>query len=211
METFLFGDENADIYLVQPVDDHDMGFIQKEYDLIARHFPEKRILLAAVHVDSWNKDLSPWEAPPVFGDEPFGNGAGETLRFITELMAGTKEGVPVIVGGYSLAGLFALWAVYQTDIFSGCVAASPSVWFPEWIGYAESHAIKTENVYLSLGMKESKTKNPVMRSVGECIKKQDMMLEGKRHILEWNEGNHFAEPEVRTARGFVWAVEEVGR
>ena len=51
--------------------------------------------------------------------------------------------------GYSLAGLFALWAVYQTDFFAGTAAVSPSVWYPGWLGYAEEHRALTPAVYLS--------------------------------------------------------------
>ena len=54
------------------------------------------------------------------------------------------------IGGYSLAGLFALWTAYQTDIFKG-VAASPSVWFPGFAEYMKKNEIKTDTVYLSLG------------------------------------------------------------
>ncbi|MCR5799904.1 MAG: esterase [Lachnospiraceae bacterium] len=172
-------------------------------------------LLVGVHVDDWFDDLSPWNAPPVFGDNAFGNGAARTLKLLTEQILPdirhdffSTQDVPLIVGGYSLAGLWALWASYQTDIFSGCVAASPSVWFPGWIDYVSAHQILTDRVYLSLGRQEPKTRNPLMRTVGECIEKQAALLDVD-HILEWNEGNHFKEPDVRTARGFVWMVERL--
>ena len=62
---------------------------------------------------------------------------GDTLRFLTEQVIPTleqqyplPENVKIILGGYSLAGLFALWASTQTDLFYGVAAASPSVWFP---------------------------------------------------------------------------------
>ena len=32
-------------------------------------------LLAAFDIRNWNQELSPWEAPPVWGTEAFGNGA----------------------------------------------------------------------------------------------------------------------------------------
>ena len=73
-------------------------------------------------------------------------------------------------GGYSLAGLFSLWAAYQTDVFSGIAAASPSVWFPGFIEYMKEHEIKSETVYLSLGDREEKTRNSVMSQVGNCIR-----------------------------------------
>ena len=40
--------------------------------------------------------------------------------------------IPVILGGYSLAGLFALWSAYQESCavkFAAAAGMSPSVWF----------------------------------------------------------------------------------
>ena len=83
---------------------------------------------------------------------------------------------PVILAGYSLAGLFALWAAYQTDAFDGICAASPSVWFPGWLDYAKAAQPKTRCIYLSLGDKEEKTRNPVMSTVGDCIRAMAALL-----------------------------------
>lgn len=214
MKRIIYGDQTADICLFQMVDDHDMEFLQKEYELIAAGCKAVKPLLVAVHVDDWNKDLSPWRADAVFGNEPFGNGAEDTLTCLTEdLLPEIREqyftdktDVKYIIGGYSLAGLFALWTAYQTDLFSACVAASPSVWFPGWLEYAESRNIMTDNIYLSLGRKEPKTRNPVMQTVGDCMIRQDELLSGRNHIFEWNEGNHFQDAGIRTAKGFLWAI-----
>ena len=118
--------------------------------------------------------------------------------------------VEIYIGGYSLAAFFALWAAYQTDLFNGVATASPSVWFPGWIEYAEKNTVKTEKVYLSLGDKEEKTRNPVMRTVGNNIRRQHELLQSdpacKDCILEMNQGNHFKEPDIRTAKGFAWLL-----
>lgn len=59
--------------------------------------------------------------------------------------------------GYSLAGLFALWTAYETDIFSAIASCSGSLWFEQWDEYVLHHQIKHEsNIYLSLGGKEEK-------------------------------------------------------
>ena len=118
--------------------------------------------------------------------------------------------VKLCIGGYSLAGLFALWSAYETDLFDGVAAASPSVWFPGWIGHAETNAVKAGKVYLSLGDKEEKTRNPVMRTVGDNIRRQHELLQAEpaceKCILEMNQGNHFKEPDIRTAKGFAWLL-----
>ena len=110
--------------------------------------------------------------------------------------------------GYSLAGLFALWAACETNVFSGVAAVSPSVWYPGWLDFAQTHQIKTPKVYLSLGEKEPKTRNPVMRLVGDAIRAEHELLKeaGIRTTLEWNPGNHFVDSDLRTAKGMAWLL-----
>ena len=112
------------------------------------------------------------------------------------------------IGGYSLAALFALWAAYQTDIFKGVAAASPSMWFPRFADYMKENRIKADSVYLSLGDKEEKVKNPVMATVGDRIREAADVLKGQdvNTILEWNEGNHFKDAGIRTAKAFAWLL-----
>ena len=112
------------------------------------------------------------------------------------------------IGGYSLAGLFALWAAYQTDRFAGVAAASPSVWFPNFVEYMKNNEIKSNRVYLSLGDKEEKVRNPVMATVGEKIREayNCLVRQKVKCTLEWNQGNHLKEPDVRTAKAFVWLL-----
>ena len=63
-------------------------------------------------------------------------------------------------------------------------------------------------IYLSLGDREEKAKNPVMARVGECIRRQHSLLDGRGidTVLEWNPGNHFMDAPRRTARAFAWAA-----
>ena len=132
MKTYVFGDPKAKVCLIQPVDDHDLAGIEKEFDLI-KSLTGMDLCMIALKVNDWNKDLSPWEAPAVFGIENFGNGASDTLSEILSLC--TDKDKKYYIGGYSLAGLFALWASAQTEIFEGVAAASPSVWFPDFLEY----------------------------------------------------------------------------
>ena len=164
--------------------------------------------LAAVQTESWNRDLSPWQAPAVFGKEDFRGGAAETLARILEMFRGDDR--TLYIGGYSLAGLFSLWAAAQTDRFAGVAAASPSVWFPGFTDYLRTNRIRSGAVYLSLGDREEKTRNPVMAEVGNRIRQAEEILKGQgvKTILEWNSGNHFREPDLRTARAFAWILNE---
>ena len=203
MIKYEFGDVNADTVLIQPVDEYDLSGIENEVSLIAGSH-DKSFRLIAVKVDNWNTDLSPWKAPAVFGKEDFGSGAEETLAEILKLCADKTK--TYYIGGYSLAGLFALWAAYQTDVFSGVAAASPSLWFPGFTEFMKMNEIRTDTVYLSLGDREEKTRNPVMATVGDRIREAYVLLKecGVNCILEWNEGNHFKDADLRTAKAFAY-------
>ena len=209
MQIYEVGERASDTLLIQPVDDHDLELIESEAAAI-RQLAGRDFHLTAVRVRDWNRDLTPWEAPPVFGKEGFGNGAGETLREILELVGGEKK--KIILGGYSLAGLFALWAGYRTDRFAGIAAASPSVWFPGFSDFMRENTMKAGCVYLSLGDREEKTRNQVMARAGDCIREARELLDrqGICCTLEWNEGNHFKDPDLRTARAFAWVMNHIG-
>lgn len=205
MERLEFGNRDANIVLIQPVDAHDLEVIEREAALI-REFTKKDFLLAAFQVHDWNKDLSPWKAPAVFGREDFGEGAGDTLSEILNYC--TDKTKNYYIGGYSLAGLFALWAVTRTDVFQGAACASPSLWFPGFEEYVRDHEILTQNVYLSLGDREEKARNPVMATVGDRVRAMHALLSDRkvRCTLEWNEGNHFRDSELRSAKAFSWVL-----
>lgn len=208
---FLYQDEAATHLLIQPIDEHDLELLDQEIEAIKK-MSDKPFTLVAFMIKDWNQELTPWAAPAVFGKVPFGSGAEKTLEFITSrLLPEVQENIPhLILGGYSLAGLFALWAGYQTDKFDGIVAASPSVWFPKWIEYATDNKPLAKSIYLSLGDKEEKAKNPVMAQVGNAIRRQNGLLTGQMDntILEWNPGNHFVDSEKRTAKGFAWVMDK---
>ena len=205
MKTYEFGNPHSGIVLIQPVDDHDLRGIENEFSAMTG-MCETDFHLTAVKAGDWNRDLSPWEAPALFGKEGFGGGASETLGELLGLCGDRNK--TYYIGGYSLAGLFALWAAYRTDVFSGVAAASPSVWFPGFTEYMKKNEIKTGTVYLSLGDREEKTRNRVMAAVGDRICEAYALLKdrGVNCILEWNEGNHFKDPDLRTAKAFAWVL-----
>lgn len=205
MQIYEYGDKNARNILIQPVDRRELTTIEKEVALI-KEYSRIDFCLVAFVVEDWSKELSPWNAPAVFGKEDFGDGARNTLSEILQYTNDTEKNY--YLGGYSLAGLFALWSAYQTDRFSGIAAVSPSVWFPNFIDYMREHEPQSNNIYLSLGDKEEKTKNPTMSQVGNAIRKGYEILQEKNRLctLEWNQGNHFKEPELRMAKGFAWLL-----
>lgn len=168
--------------------------------------------LAVFDVTDWNAQFSPWTAPPVFGKDAFSGKGNDTLRFLEdEFLPEIKSKFPkseVFLTGYSLAGLFSLWALYETDKFNGAVCCSSSLWFDKWDEYASLHRIKSPStIYMSLGDREEKTKNKVMSIVGDRTRRQAEILKEDPNVeklyFEWNEGGHFVEPLKRVAKGIT--------
>ena len=156
--------------------------------------------------------------PAVRGKDSFGGNAAGTLRVLTGQVIPTLKqqfalpgNVRIILGGYSLAGLFALWASTQTALFSGVAAASPSVWFPGWMKFEQQHPIQVQRIYLSLGDREERTRNATMAAVGDNIRALHSRLaeRGADCTLEWNIGGHFKDADLRTAKAFRWVMEDM--
>lgn len=118
-----------------------------------------------------------------------------------------------LIGGYSLAGLFSLWAFHETKIFKGVASCSGSLWFPDMIDYVKAKMIPENSfIYLSLGTKEEKTKNPVMATVGDTTRSINTWYQANSKVyattLEWNSGNHFTQPVLRITKGFTWLLNQ---
>ncbi|MBO7503533.1 MAG: esterase [Clostridia bacterium] len=205
MVSLDFGNIYSKYVLVQPVDEYELSTIESEVRLI-KELSGKDFMLKAFPVNDWNNDLSPWNAPPVFGKNGFGDGAAKTLDQILQHCGDRSK--TYFIGGYSLAGLFSLWAAFQTDLFEGVAAASPSVWFPGFSDFVKANNISCGSVYLSLGDREEQTRNPVMATVGDRIRDihETLSERGVECVLEMNEGNHFKDADLRTAKAFSWLL-----
>lgn len=173
--------------------------------------------LVAISNLDWNQDMAPWDSPAAFKKgEPFTGGAGDYLRLLVEEIIPRAEkelvGPPAWRGiaGYSLAGLFALYTIYQTDVFSRVGCMSGSLWFPGFKEYIFSHEPKRQPdcVYFSLGDKEAKTRNPVLKTVQENTEEIQTFYQNKGidTVFQLNPGNHFAQGIERTAAGIQWLL-----
>ena len=114
MRMAAYRNPGAPVVLIQMADEHDLEGMESEAAEIQK-LTGVDFFLLAIKTQNWNHDLSPWCASAVFGKEHFGNGAAETLNEV--LKSCTDQDKTYIIGGYSLAGLFALWAAYQTNVF----------------------------------------------------------------------------------------------
>ena len=113
------------------------------------------------------------------------------------------------LAGYSLAGLFALYAGYRCDDFKRIISASGSLWYPGFLDYVRSHELSSniDCLYLSLGDKEAKTRNPIMVTVQENTEAVYELYKDKiKCILEMNEGNHFKDAPYRLYKGIRYIL-----
>jgi predicted alpha/beta superfamily hydrolase len=121
--------------------------------------------------------------------------------------------LPVVLGGYSLAGLFARWAVCKAECFDAVAAASPSLWITAWKGFSDAHEVYARYVYLSLGDREEITKNKAIAQVGTNVRWEYDHLQrtiGPDHCtLVWEKGGHFVTPHLRLARAFAWCINKL--
>ena len=159
----------------------------------------------------WNYDFSPWEAET---DKPFPGGGPQVLDWLKNTALPycrkTLGASEFYIAGYSLAGLFALWALYVCPEFSGAACVSGSLWFPGWEEFSEKNLPgQGRLVYLSVGGKESASKDPWMCTIGDKYRSEDRRLKAAkvRHTFQQNPGGHFANPENRLAKGLAWLLE----
>ncbi len=172
--------------------------------------------LVSVSDLSWDADLSPWpHGPMVFEDDDFSGGADDYARFIAESVVPFAEGIlgPAsgrVVAGYSMGGLFALYAPHVTDLFGSCVSASGSVWYPGFVDFVGETPFRRrpDSVYLSVGDRESRARNRFLREVEACDRRllEVYRSRGVEAVFETNPGNHFRDADVRLAKGIAWAL-----
>ena len=189
---------------------------QKIYEAArAANYPQ--FALVAISDLDWNHDMAPWDRPAAFKNgEPFIGGADDYLRLLVEEIMPRAEkelsGPPAWRGiaGYSLAGLFALYAIYRTDVFSRVGCMSGSLWFPGFKEYVFSHEPKRrpDCIYFSLGDKEAKTRNPVLKTVQEKTEEIQTFYQNKGidTVFQLNPGNHFVQGIERTVAGIQWLL-----
>ena len=201
------------------------------------------VSLVNVGVDLWEENFSPWCAQRVFAKgSNFGDGAQKTLdTLINQVIPWTESDLTEppayrVLVGYSLAGLFSLWAGvsqqvargYQPDdapsqpgashvdapvaTFQRIGAVSGSFWFPGLLDYVDQQlsggVVGLTHAYLSLGDREARTPNPQIMHVRENAELLASKLQNAGIIstFELNRGNHFQNVEGRMQKALDWLV-----
>jgi predicted alpha/beta superfamily hydrolase len=171
------------------------------------------LTLVVVHGIAWDADMSPYPVPPVFKGNAF-LGKGEEhldylLKKVLPSVVKTLSNPPSFYGiaGYSLAGLFACSTLFWDSPFTRVASASGSLWYPGFVEFAEQsgQSLNHKSIALSLGDKESQNRNPVLATVGAKTEQFAKICQdkGAQVTFEWNEGNHYANPDWRMAKAIA--------
>ena len=181
----------------------------------------KDFILVAISNLNWNDDMSPWHCSPLYkGDSEYKGCADNYLNFIKNKVIPNvqkyikndlhKEVEYFALAGYSLAGLFAMYSAYKTDIFKKIISASGSMWYPNFEEFILKNKISKNinKIYFSLGNKEKNSKNKILQTVENKTKNIQKYLEKNiNSIYEENPGNHFQDANLRIAKGIKWILE----
>lgn len=216
----LYSNGTPEALLLQLVSPLQQADLDTEVEQIATAAVPFAVL--AVPIEDWERELMPWPEPVVSRRPEVGSGAGETLRYLADTLLPALRvngefsfSTPVVLGGYSLGGLFSLWAACQCNCFSAVAAGSPSLWAGDWPQYAAAHPMLARHVYLSLGDREERSRNRTMARVGDRIRDEygrlQQQLGPESTTLVWEQGGHFADPAARMARAFVWCLKQLDR
>lgn len=205
----MYGNPDSSIYVIRLVGEHEKDTIQDEVNLINEKVSYDNWCMVTVPVKKWSYEMTPWKNSSSSDEGGAPVKIDEILSEVIPRYFGNNR--KFVLAGYSLAGLFSLWVSYQTDVFEGIVAGSPSVWYPGWDEYIADNVSKAEHVYLSLGSKEHKIRNKQMAIVKDAINLQHEKLKaaGVNTTLEINPGNHFVNVTERMAKGISWILENM--
>lgn len=167
-----------------------------------------RCSILSVPPADWDRELTPWPAPALGKKRPPFAGAGRA--YLQRLLALAEEASAMLpeppqalgILGYSLGGLFSLWAACETGAFACAGSASGSLWYDGWCRYLAGHPCRARRVRLSLGEREPRARDPRMAAVGDCTEQTRLLLssQGVDAALRWEQGGHFTEPHARLLR-----------
>lgn len=173
--------------------------------------------LLVVNHDDWNDAYSPWQLPSPFeqGVSFRGEGAktlaslADTVLVQVDARLQGRVSTRALVG-YSMAGLFALYGAVVSEAFSMGASVSGSLWAEGLEDFLQKALPKARltHFYFSLGTKERKSRNPVLAPLAAQTEAAVRMLEdaGIQTTYALNPGNHFTEPDLRTARAIQWLL-----
>lgn len=168
--------------------------------------PVEGVRLVMIYPYDWNYCMTPWK----YHDKNMGKtGGGEEFLswFISEIY--DEKYQRQYIGGYSLGGLFALFAACEKELFDGVMSVSGSLWYPGALEYFNEKSIgkRIGKIYMSLGDKESLTKNAEREKVGFNTEKLAKVFGRTKEVFfEYNRGGHFTDISERIVKSILTEI-----
>ena len=164
-----------------------------------------RSRVVSVPVAEWGDALTPWPAPALrLGEKGFGGHADETLALLAAALDHAPG--PHAICGYSLGGLFALYAFAREPRLSACACLSGSVWYEGWVDWLRANAPEGSGryAYFSVGKKEKRAGLP-FRHVEEDLAACAEILRARGCAVDvtLGPGNHMRHVAERLSAGLA--------
>ena len=187
---------------------------------IIKHHPPLNFVL--LNANNRTDDYTPW---PLQASETmpmdFEGKAEEHLSFISthvipfcESEYGLASSAEKrVIGGYSLGGLFSLYAAVNTDLFGTVLSCSSSLWYPDFLDYLKEHPFKAAHpkLYMSVGDQEGTTaSNLTAAQTSNTIALKDFYepkFQAGDFKFTLEEGNHGNDIPGRVERAVEWVEE----
>lgn len=176
------------------------------------------INIISIDVSDWYCDLVPWDIESPFNDKKkYMGGAKEYLEaLISDIIPQAESLLPHIkwrgIAGYSLGGLFSVWALYNCNAFTRVASCSGSFWCQGFLSYVLNNQLQNnlECAFFSLGNKEISNLNLATKTVGVATKYivDRYTAMGINTKFLWEEGNHSEDPIGRIVRAVKWISKE---
>lgn len=200
------GDQARCIYL--------LGLPPQEEDL-TEIFAGLGCPVVYIVISDWDNQLTPWPAKGLYHQDP--DFKGEAPQFLEVL---TKKLIPVIekeegltpdlraLAGYSLAGLFSVYAFANSAKFECVASMSGSFWYERWTSYITSLDRNKQgcSAFFSLGERERKAKEKILHRVQENTEVTIETLESWGVQVQYHlvPGGHFDNIYERIREGLAF-------
>lgn len=172
------------------------------------------VVFIVITLNDWDALLSPWSAPGLYRNDPDFKGEGPKFldKLLNELIPSIEreEGIAPerrAIAGYSMAGLFSLYAFANCEIFECVGSMSGSFWFEGWVRYVTSLNLDKKGcgAFVSLGNKERKAKEKILHTVQDNTDITIKALESwgvtvEHHLVP---GGHFDNIYERVEEGLM--------
>ncbi len=174
--------------------------------------------LAVVICRDMKSDTIPWDATdPLDSSIKYRSSADSLIKSITERVIPTVEGdnglEPEyrVLAGYSFGGLFAMYALFRTGIFSRVACVSSAFWYPG-IEIFEDTAMMDripDKAYFSLKKSATVGGNPISirAEVNTASIARACHNAGTETRLDLSGAEHYYDPLVRIGKGIAWVLE----